>query len=207
MTVVSGVFLVSSLVVIVTPGPDAALLSHLVLDSGRRLPGLAAAAGMITAGTAYATLGAVGITQILAHHPGYLTVLRWLGTIVLLAWGAAMLWDTARAPHPAGPVREPPPRRAAPYWQGLLCTGSNPKVGLFLLAFLPQFVPRDVSPGPAITLLAVVYLSLGLLWLVTLTELVYRVRGWLKRPRLLCRIQAATALLFICFAVRAALGA
>lgn len=104
LTVVSGLFLVSSLVVIVTPGPDAALLSHLVLDAGRRRPGFAAAAGMITAGAAYATLAVAGVTQVLSHHPGYLTALRWIGASVLLTWGAMMAWGVIRAPGPPGPA-------------------------------------------------------------------------------------------------------
>jgi threonine/homoserine/homoserine lactone efflux protein len=171
---------------------------------------------MITAGALHASLGIVGVTQLLRDSPASFTALRWCGAAVLGGWGMAMLWgsfrptasntaaDTSGATSGAAGPRQ---RGVHPYWQGLLCTGTNPKVGLFLLAFLPQFVPAGTEPGSALIFLATVYLSLGVVWLATLVELVHRVRGRLARPRALRGVQRITAVVFIGFALRTALVA
>ncbi|MFI8390476.1 LysE family translocator [Streptomyces sp. NPDC085540] len=113
---------------------------------------------------------------------------------------------------PAGP---PPPGRGAgnagpsvrqAFGQGLLCTGSNPKVGIFLMAFLPQFVPAGMAPEIGVPVLAACYLALGLLWLLTWMRLVHRLAPHLRSPRVLRITDGLTAVVFGLFAVRLALG-
>lgn len=113
---------------------------------------------------------------------------------------------------PAGP---PPPGPGAggtgpsvrqAFGQGLLCTGSNPKVGIFLMAFLPQFVPAGMAPEIGVPLLAACYLALGLLWLLTWMRLVHRLAPHLRSPRVLRITDGLTAVVFGLFAVRLALG-
>ncbi|MBB1242267.1 LysE family transporter [Streptomyces durbertensis] len=58
---------------------------------------------------------------------------------------------------------------------GFLCTAGNPKVGLFLTVFLPQFLPATQPSAAALTLLAAVYLTIGALWLLLLTEVGVRI--------------------------------
>lgn len=198
---ISLTFLVSSLVVIVVPGPDLLLVTRMVLQHERRRPALAAAAGMISAGVLQAGLGFAGLAVLLRTHPDLFTALRWAGAGVLLGWGLLALRSASRpvAPH-AVSLPDLPPRRA--YLQGLVCTGSNPKVGLFLMAFLPQFVPVDMAPGPAFTLLATVYLGMGLLWLLVWITVVHRVSRYVLVPRVLRLADFLIATVFIGFAVR-----
>lgn len=92
------------------------------------------------------------------------------------------------------------------FGQGLLCTGSNPKVGIFLMAFLPQFVPVGMAPEIGVPLLAACYLALGLLWLLTWMRLVHRLAPHLRSPRVLRIADSLTAAVFGLFAVRLALG-
>ncbi|MGW7330397.1 LysE family translocator, partial [Streptomyces sp. NPDC054840] len=92
------------------------------------------------------------------------------------------------------------------FGQGLLCTGSNPKVGIFLMAFLPQFVPAGTAPEVGVPLLAACYLALGLLWLLTWMRLVHRLAPHLRSPRVMRITDSLTAAVFGLFAVRLALG-
>lgn len=198
---ISGFFLLSSVFVIVMPGPDSALILRTVLRYGRRGPALAAASGMIIAGAGHAGLSISGMTLVLRTDPALFDALRWAGAATLFAWGVWTLWESARSVPPrAGPAREG-------RWSlllGFLSTASNPKVGLFLIAFLPQFVPPDARPVPAMTALATVYLAMGALWLVILTELLHRLRQALFRPTVVPVLQRLTGVFFMALAARLA---
>ncbi|MEV0374543.1 LysE family translocator [Streptomyces sp. NPDC050636] len=216
---ISGLFLGSSLLVITTPGPDAALVAQLVLRTGRRAPALAAAAGMLTAGAAHAALAISGVSLVLAGKPELFTAVRWCGAAVMLLWGIRALRAALRpqGPHPSDKPGEdsgqPTPVSLRRCWlQGLLCTGTNPKVGLFLLAFLPQFVPPGEPPARTMAVLAIIHLSLAALWLAFLSGAVHLLRRWVaaRRPDVgagMARVvEAVVGTVFIGFAVRLGLG-
>jgi threonine/homoserine/homoserine lactone efflux protein len=172
-------FVISSLIVIVTPGPDLILITRLIMLHKRRLPACAAAAGMISAGVLQLCLGLAGLAVLLRTSPLLFTVLRWVGAGALFVWGLLALRSALKPPaaQPATPEETSIGRTAGnTYLQGLLCTGSNPKVGLFLMALLSQFVPKGASPIPALLVLGGVYLSMGLMWLLTWITVTYELR-------------------------------
>ncbi|WP_441249464.1 LysE family translocator [Kitasatospora sp. McL0602] len=204
----SPAFLGSCAAVIASPGPDAVLVTGLVRRHQRRGPALAAAAGMITAGAGHATLAVTGVAALLTALPALLTALRLAGAALLLRWGLRAL----RAARHPGPAATAVPTVAAGsarrhYLLGLASTGTNPKVGLFLLAFLPQFVPPGAPTAPTMVVLATVYLSLGSLWLALLVEASHRLSRWLRsrRPasgRTGRLLDAAVGLVFLALAAR-----
>jgi len=202
-------FLTSSLVVIMAPGPDLALTTRLVLTGSPRTA-TPAAFGMITAGAVQATLGALGLAALLAARPDLFTAFRWAGAAVLVFWACRALRSALRpaadpAPGSQDPADAPPYDRRRAFAQGLLCTGSNPKVGIFLMAFLPQFVPAGVPPVLGVTVLACCYLALGLVWLLVWIRLVHRLAGYLHSASALRLTDGLTAAVFTVFAVRLAL--
>ncbi|KAA2252534.1 LysE family translocator [Solihabitans fulvus] len=201
---ITAAFLLSSLAVIMTPGPDLALITQLVVRYRRRGPALVAATGMISAGAVQALLGFVGLAVLLRTNPGLFAALRWVGAAALLVWGL-LAFRAALRPAAHDPAEAVVPSRRA-FLQGFLCTGSNPKVGLFLMAFLPQFVPRSAAPAPAMALLGVVYLSMGFLWLLTWINLVHPLRHRMFAPTFVRIADALVGAVFVTFAVRLALG-
>ncbi|MFC0861743.1 LysE family translocator [Sphaerimonospora cavernae] len=216
---ISALFLASSVLVIVTPGPDAALIARLVLGGMGRARGLTAAAGMITAGGVQAMMSVLGVSLLLTADSTLFRAVQWVGAALLFYWGLRALLAALRRPRPGPadgnegvPAVPKPPTGRRTFLQGLLCTGTNPKVGLFLLAFLPQFVPAGEPPGRSMALLAAVYLALGALWLTILTELLVRLRQLTDRRRpsggqqLLRWVDAGLGLVFVGFAVRLVVG-
>ncbi|MER6315983.1 LysE family translocator [Streptomyces sp. NPDC001581] len=218
----------SSLIVIMMPGPDLVLITGLVLNGSLRVA-TAAALGMITAGAVQAGLGAAGLAALLAASPELFAAFRWAGALVLLGWAVLALRRFSRpagsedaaagaapaagaiqpvgaAPAGAAAVMAAGPSERQAFVQGLLCTGSNPKVGIFLMAFLPQFVPAGMTPEAGVPLLAACYLALGLVWLLTWMRLVHRLARHLRSPRTLRIADGLTAVVFGVFAVRLALG-
>lgn len=201
---ISVFFLVSSLVVIVTPGQDAALITQTVLRSARRAPALAAAAGMIAGGVGHVCLAITGVSLLMRTNPGVFVAVQVAGAAVLLFWGAWTMWETFRPAASHGPDIEPAGGRS--FAIGLLSAATNAKSAIFLLVFLPQFVPAGLPPSSTMVVLAAVYLSLATTWLIVLVELVYRLRERVLAGRTRLLLQRLMALVLGAFAVRLLLG-
>jgi threonine/homoserine/homoserine lactone efflux protein len=206
MITISWQFLLASLVVIITPGPDLAFLTSLLIRSRNRRPALLAASGMVLAGGCHALLGICGITLILYGHPGMFQLLRTVGAVVLAAYGLLTLRAVvaARSGTPAASMPAALPRH--PFLAGFGCTAANPKVGIFLIAFLPQFAPRASSTGAALLPLAAVYLGMVAGWLWLWIKLISKLADTLRLDRIRPGIGIVMGTVLLIFAARLAYG-
>ncbi len=144
-------FAIAGLALNIVPGADMTFVIAAAAKGGRR-DGLIAALG-IGAGTLAHILAAVlGLSAILASSPAAFTVLKWAGAAYLLYLAATMLRDR----RPAKTASAPPASGWALLRAAMLVNILNPKVALFFLAFLPQFI-NPAAPVPALQIL-----SLGL---------------------------------------------
>jgi threonine/homoserine/homoserine lactone efflux protein len=101
------------------------------------------------------------------------------------------------------PARPAPGRRS--FVEGLLSNVLNPKVAVFYLAFLPQFMsPGDWVRGKSIFLAGIHWIE-GVLWLSTVTLFVARLRSWISRPRVRRAIEATTGAILVAFGVSLAI--
>lgn len=170
----SPAFLASCAAVVCSPGPDSMMVLRLVSRTRRRPPVLAAAAGMLIAGAGYSVAAITGSMAVVLLRPELFLAWQAVGALVLGLTGARALGEALRpdrvGPEP-GATREPETHRLPRHLLlGFLSTAGNPKVGLFLTVFLPQFLPSERPSTAALSLLAVVYLTIGALWLLLLTE-------------------------------------
>jgi threonine/homoserine/homoserine lactone efflux protein len=222
--IVSGAFIAASLLVIVAPGPDLALISSHVLRYGPR-SGFVTGAGIMTGGALHALLSMTGVSVLLGASPAWHSSLRWAGGAALCAKGTHAWWLTARArkrgggasrtgiptsaPAPGAvpllPRQTAPPLRSA-YLTGLGCNILNVKVLLFLAAFLPQFVPGKPTPS-ALALLAAVYLGMALCWIGVAIGLVCWMRTRLVSSSLLGHVERLAAAVLIVLGVHLVLAA
>ncbi|MCR0984407.1 LysE family translocator [Roseomonas populi] len=132
----------AGIVVVLSPGPDMMFVLGQTLAGGRR-QGWAATIGIWFGAMVHILLAALGVAALLAAEPALFTALR-------LAGGAYLLWlgvQSIRAALAGAPVAQPASAARRVVAQGMLTNLTNPKVALFFLAFLPQFV--DPSPGRA----------------------------------------------------------
>ncbi|MFE1364551.1 LysE family translocator [Streptomyces anulatus] len=198
----SPAFLASCTAVVCSPGPDSMLVLRLVSRAGRRPPVLAAAAGMLIAGAGYAVAAVTGSMAVVMLRPELFLAWQVAGALVLAVTGARALWEALRpgkaAPGPLAAGAPQTDRLPRHLLLGFLCTAGNPKVGLFLTVFLPQFLPAERPSASALSLLATVYLAIGALWLLVLTEVGVRIvtRGTSSQaafPPLAARIGNAVA--------------
>lgn len=141
-------FIGAALLLNLTPGPDMLFVAGSAAARGRRA-GLLAALGVGAGCLFHTLLAAVGLSALLAASELAFDAVKWAGAAYLVWTGVQML--RARRTEPAATGAEPP-RSGNPFWQGALTNALNPKVALFFLAFLPQFIDAG-APGQAIALL------------------------------------------------------
>jgi threonine/homoserine/homoserine lactone efflux protein len=176
-------FVAATAVLNATPGVDFLLTVTRTLQGGARA-GLATAAGIGAGCVAHALAAAFGLAALLALHPAAFTAVQWAGAAWLGWLGLGLLRQAWRGPAvSAAAASVPTPAPARPLWlefrTGLLTNLLNPKVALFFLAFLPQFVPAG-APGKtaALLLLGGWFALQGTLFLALLVLLTTRLSRW-----------------------------
>ncbi|MBG0827524.1 LysE family translocator [Planomonospora sp. ID67723] len=188
-----------------TPGLDTALILRTSMLSGRR-----SAWGVvlgIQAGTlVWGVTTAAGISTLVATSRLAYDVLRWAGAAYLVWMGARMLWESrrGRAAAEVPESGEEGERFLPAFRSGLLTNLLNPKMGVFYIAVLPQFMPDDVPHLLMGALLAGVHVIEGLLWSVLLIGFTVLLRGWLGRPPVRRALDRLTGVVVVGFGVRLA---
>tara|TARA_R110002072_G_scaffold1884_1_gene15663 strand:+ start:309 stop:935 length:627 start_codon:yes stop_codon:yes gene_type:complete len=133
-------FLAGAIALALAPGPDMAFTLATAASQGR-VAGLAAAAGIITGGAFWVIATALGLAALLATAEWSLTAIRWVGGAYLVFLAIQTLRHIDDAPR-ADPAR----RLSSAYRRGLVTNLFNPKIGLFFMAFLPQFTNAEIGP-------------------------------------------------------------
>lgn len=151
-------FIPAGLALNLTPGADMMFCLGQGLKSGRRAA-MAANFGIALGGMVHVTLAALGLAAVLKAHPAAFEAIRWLGVGYLL-WLAV---GALRSSPFAGEVQVARAPVGRVFWQALMVNLLNPKVILFILAFLPQFVDPTRAILPQFLTLGVVFSLGGLL--------------------------------------------
>jgi threonine/homoserine/homoserine lactone efflux protein len=196
-------FVLASFVLVMIPGPDQALMTRNALAGGRPAGMLTMVGGALGL-TIHASAASLGVSALLLASATAFTILKVVGTIYLI-WMGIQTLRAARRSRRSAEV-EPVVRRrgsALRYVrQGFLSNSLNPKVALFFVTLLPQFMSPDDSAlrrGLVLSgVFAVIYVSWFSLYVLTV-DLFGRL---LRRPRVKAAIERVTGLLLVAFAVR-----
>jgi threonine/homoserine/homoserine lactone efflux protein len=154
-------FVVAAIALVLMPGPDMVYMLGRCLAQGRRA-GILSAIGFNLGGYVHLTAAALGLSAILATSATAFTIVKWIGAAYLVYLGLSALWSGQ------GPLAIDTPvvadrRSRTILWQAFLSDVLNPKVALFFLALLPQFVDRSAAhPTLQIVLLGVTVNAIGL---------------------------------------------
>jgi threonine/homoserine/homoserine lactone efflux protein len=190
----------------VTPGLDTALVLRAALTRSRG-EAAATAAGIVAGLFVWGAAAAVGVSALLTASDLAYDVLRYAGAAYLLWFGARLLVRAARG---SGAVAEPDAAPATSAWRaaraGLATNLLNPKVGVFYVALLPQFLPDGSDPLLVGLLLAAVHGALSVVWFALLITLAGALGRRLRRPSTVRAIDGVTGVTLLGFGVRLALA-
>jgi len=175
------VFVLTGILLNLTPGQDTMFIIGRSLANGTRA-GVAAAFGICVGSIGHTLLAALGLSAILAASPLAFTLVKLAGAIYLVYLGARLLLTK----HPHRQARLPgPPARAAvrsAFTQGILTNLLNPKVALFFLALLPQFIdPASARKTLAFVALGATFVTTGLIWCLVLAAAAGRLQAFFRR--------------------------
>lgn len=200
-----GLFVLSCGLLNIAPGQDTLYILGRSIGQGRRI-GVASALG-VSAGTVVHTLAAaLGLSALIATSATAFVVIKLAGAAYLVYLGMRALFGRTAALHPltaaggAGTITA--------FRQGLLTNVLNPKVALFFLALLPQFIAADSDAKvAAFLLLGLTFVTTGTLWVLVLAFGAAHVRGFfVSHPDAQAWLNRVTGGLFVALGARLALS-
>lgn len=204
------VFIAAGWLLNLTPGPDVLYIVSNALRSGVRA-GMVAALGIVSGCFVHVLAAALGVGALLATSATAFTALKWAGAAYLVWMGVKLLFAKGASPSivpTSAASAQPMLNLGNIYRRGFLTNVLNPKVALFFLAFVPQFIdPETPDKLSAFLLLGLLFnlnslpINLGYAWLA----------AWASRrvaavQRTLHQLNRAAGTLFIGFGLRLAMS-
>ena len=179
-------FLASCVALNVMPGPDTVYIVTRSVAQGRRA-GLLSSWGLCTGALLHTLAAALGLSAVLAASAQAFTLVKYAGALYLMYLGARTFFDSG---GPSGSERgqQAPVSDGKIFLQGIVVDLLNPKVALFFLAFLPQFIdPRAPGKFATFVSLGVILILLSLVWEGFLAISSAKLAGYLAGNSLLAR--------------------
>ncbi|ARF77691.1 LysE family translocator [Kitasatospora aureofaciens] len=187
-----------------TPGLDTALILR-TSALGRRRQAWGVVLGIQTGTLIWGTLTSAGVTALLTASQVAYEVLRWAGAAYLVWMGVGML--RKRGTEAAAEQEESVEGGFGHGWRrGTLTNLLNPKVGVFYVAVLPQFIPAGAPHFAAGVALTCVHVVEGVLWSTLLVGFARVLRGWLRRPAARRVMDRVTGAVVVGFGLKLALA-
>lgn len=206
MTQLLFLYIVAAGVLTVTPGVDTVMVLRTSTADGPR-GGFAASLGICLGLLMWGVCAAFGLTALLAASVLAFTIVKWAGAAYLLYLGIKLLLKprTSLATNKveAGGVGTGSGRGTA-FQRGFLSNILNPKVGIFYLTFLPQFIPHGVNIAAFSLLLAGIHVLITSAWFSLLIALTVPLGRFLSKPRVVRSMDQLTGCVFVGFGLRLA---
>lgn len=228
-------FTIAAALVTISPGPDTFLVISNTAQKDLR-SGLSTIAGTLTGGCFHAALFGLGFAQIFVYSPLIFNIVKIIGAGYLLYLGTSALWSAFQSRDHSirnqstkdqfikdqsienqlikSQLIEPDPllqsqsstRWHIAYRQGLITNAFNPKVILFYLAFLPQFISPDDQIAVKSVLLISIHYLLSFIWLTLIALSVNRLSLWLQNSIVQRWLDGIIGTMMIVFGVKLALA-
>ena len=193
-----------SLLLAVTPGPDMAVVTKNALAHGRRGVVLTTS-GIGLALVVWVTATAIGLSALLRTSGGVLFALKLVGACYLAYLGMRALLDSRQRPADLLAGVPAAARAGSVFRQGFLSAISNPKLGVFFVTFLPQFVLPGQPVLARLLELGVTFAVIGWIWMNVYGIFVTRLRDVITTPRVRQWMQRVTGVVLLGFGARLAL--
>ena len=203
-TIASFVFVTALLVM--SPGPNGVLIAKTVPTSGPRA-GFANIFGFMTAFYFHGLMAVLGISALVMQSANLFTALKFAGALYLIWLGLKAMADALRSDDIQAAIQPHRRQRSllAAYLEGLTTNALNPKVAMFYLAALPQFVPMT-EPHAVVNVLTLVFIHslINLVWFGSLIFVFSNVARAVRSRKMVRWLKGLTGIVFLGFGARLA---
>ena len=196
-------FTLLSLLITMTPGSDTVLVLRNCLRGGRR-SGTSTALGAAVGSLGWAVAVAFGLAAVLPRWDTAFLLVRIAGAGYLVFLGCQALWEQRRSARDenAAAALHPEPEQGAPgsldaFRQGLFSCLLNPKVGIFFVAVVPQFLPHGTGTLRTTLLFGAIDAVVAGCWLSIVSAFATRALAWLRRPRVTSALERTVGAVLI----------
>ncbi|WP_421925537.1 LysE family translocator [Lysinibacillus capsici] len=203
------VFLVMCILLIILPGPDTAIATKNTLTVSRK-GGLQTIIGSCCGLLIHTCAAVIGLSAIIVKSAYIFAVLKYVGAVYLCYLGIKTLWTlrTIRTQSPVvddvGSIEHKYSHQSC-FKQGFLTNVTNPKVAVFFLTFLPQFVDGNNGTFFPFLIMGLIYTALTMLWFIFYVYLLDRISAFMKKPSTKAVIEGLTGAILIAFGIKLAL--
>ena len=202
-------FLVMCIFLIILPGPDTAIATKNTLTVGKK-GGLQTIIGSCCGLLIHTIAAVIGLSAIIVKSAYVFSILKYVGAVYLCYLGVKTLWILKKLQ--AQQVEETDEAlddnkydSHSCFKQGFLTNITNPKVAVFFLTFLPQFVDGSGDTFLPFLMMGMMYTVLTALWFVFYVYLLDKISAFMKKPKTKTVIEGLTGTVLIGFGIKLAL--
>jgi RhtB (resistance to homoserine/threonine) family protein len=198
-------FIVLSLFVVMSPGIDTALITRRTISDGRK-DGYKMALGITTGSLFHTFAAAFGLSAILMQSAVAFEIVKYVGAIYLIYLGLSSFIARKNEKDNNSEYQVHMNMKKSAFKQGLFSNVLNPKVAMFFLTFLPQFVKAGEEATGQLVIMGIIYTILSITWFLIYVFFINSLRDWLMSPKVQGIMDKATGLVLIGFGLKLALG-
>ncbi|MGF9893393.1 LysE family translocator [Priestia megaterium] len=196
-------FVITCVFLIILPGPDTAIMTKNTLTVGKQ-GGLKTMIGICCALSIHTLTAIVGLSAIIAKSALLFSIFKYIGAVYLIYLGIKSLW-TLRNQETTETVVKIKYKNTSSFKQGFLTNLLNPKIAVFFLTFLPQFVNPGSHTFMPFLILGMTYIVLTIVWYLFYIYLLNQISAFMKKPKTQKVIEGITCTILIGFGIKLAL--
>jgi RhtB (resistance to homoserine/threonine) family protein len=199
-------FVIMCIFLIILPGPDTAIATKNTVTVGR-IGGLKTALGTCCALLIHTSAAVLGLSAIIVKSALLFSVFKYVGAVYLIYLGVKTLWSLKKNEETASVEMNTKSQfvNTSCFKQGFITNILNPKVAVFFLTFLPQFVDSGSNTFIPFLIMGITYTVLTAVWFLLYVYLINQISSFMKKPKTQEIIEGITGTILIGFGIKLAL--
>ncbi|MGG0550362.1 LysE family translocator [Priestia megaterium] len=199
-------FVITCVFLVILPGPDTAIMTKNTLTVGKQ-GGFKTMLGICCALSIHTLTAIVGLSAIIAKSALLFSIFKYVGAVYLIYLGVKSLWTLRNKEkvETIETIAKNKYKNKSSFKQGFLTNLLNPKIAVFFLTFLPQFVNPGSHTFMPFLILGITYIVLTVVWYLFYIYLLNQISAFMKKPKTQKFIEGITGTILIGFGIKLAL--
>ena len=196
-------FIIACILLIILPGPDTAIVTKNTIVAGRK-GGIQTMVGSCVGLSIHTIASVAGLSAIIVKSAVAFTILKYIGAAYLCYLGVRTFMNMRAKKDQVDEETLVEAKGKSYFNQGFITNVTNPKVAVFYLTFLPQFLAPGSDPFWSFLVMGAIYMVLTFLWFALYVFLLDKIRNFMKRPATQAVIEMLTGVVLIGFGIKLA---